>query len=105
MHQVGIEKVAQYDRALVKQGMLRLLAPLGGMEHFVKPGERVLIKPNLLSAKPPEAAVSTHTEVLRCVIELVQQAGGIPLVGDSPGIGSARRVALRSGMLDVIEES
>ena len=28
---------------------------LGGMQTFVKPGERVLIKPNLLKAMPPEA--------------------------------------------------
>jgi uncharacterized protein (DUF362 family)/ferredoxin len=105
VHLVGIERVAEYDRALVKAGLLRLLTPLGGMEHFVKPGERVLIKPNLLSAKPPEAAVTTHPELLRAVIELVQQAGGVALVGDSPGFGKGRRVAERCGLLRVIEES
>jgi uncharacterized protein (DUF362 family)/Pyruvate/2-oxoacid:ferredoxin oxidoreductase delta subunit len=105
MYLVGVEKVGEYDRLLVKQGVVRLLAPLGGMERYVRPGERVLIKPNLLSAKPPEAAVTTHPELLRAVIELVQQAGGIALVGDSPGYGSARRVAERSGMMRVIEET
>ena len=105
MYQVAVQKVAEYDRALVKEGLIRLLEPLGGMERFVKPGERVLLKPNMLSAKPPEAAVTTHPEVLRAVIELVQQAGGVALVGDSPGVGSARRVAERSGMLRVIEET
>lgn len=75
------------------------------MNAYVKPGERVLIKPNLLAAKPPEAAVTTHPELLRAVIELVQQAGGVALVGDSPGIGSPRRVAERSGMMQVIEET
>ena len=104
MHLVGVERVEEYDRALVKAGLLRLLAPLGGMERFVKPGERVLIKPNLLSAKPPEAAVTTHPELLRAVIELVQQAGGVALVGDSPGFGSGRRVAERCGLLQVIEQ-
>ncbi len=43
--------------------------------------------------------------MLRGVIELVKGAGGIPLVGDSPGIGSSRRVAEKSGMLRVIEET
>ena len=105
MYLVAVEKVGEYDRLQVKQGLVRLLAPLGGMERYVRPGERVLIKPNLLSAKPPEAAVTTHPEVLRGVIELVQQAGGIALVGDSPGYGSARRVAERSGMMRVIEET
>lgn len=105
MYLVGLERVGEYDRELVKAGLVRLLEPLGGMERYVRPGERVLIKPNMLSAKPPEAAVTTHPELLRAVIELVQQAGGVALVGDSPGYGSTRRVAERSGMLAVIEES
>jgi uncharacterized protein (DUF362 family) len=65
----------------------------------------VLLKPNMLAAKGPDAAVTTHPEVLRAVIELVQQAGGTVLVGDSPGIGSARKVAETSGMLQIIEET
>ncbi|HJV35264.1 DUF362 domain-containing protein [Geomonas sp.] len=105
MYRVSIENVAEYDRALVKAALVRLLEPLGGMERFVKPGERVLIKPNMLAAKPPEAAVTTHPELLRAVIELVKEAGGTPLVGDSPGIGSPRKVAERSGLLRVIEET
>jgi uncharacterized protein (DUF362 family)/Pyruvate/2-oxoacid:ferredoxin oxidoreductase delta subunit len=105
MYQVSVQRVESYQRELVAQGLARLLEPLGGMGHFVKPGERVLIKPNLLSAKPPEAAVTTHPELLRAVIELVQGAGGVALVGDSPGFGSVRRVAERSGMLRVIEET
>ncbi len=104
-YQVCVEKVGSYHRSLVQAGLVRLLEPLGGMERFVKPDERVLIKPNLLSAKPPQAAVTTHPELLRAVIELVQQAGGEALVGDSPGFGSGRRVAERCGLLRVIEET
>ncbi len=105
MYQVAVEKVGDYRRELVHEGVARLLARLGGMERFVKPGERVLIKPNLLAAKPPEAAVTTHPELLRAVILQVQRAGGVALVGDSPGIGSAVKVAKRSGLLPVIEET
>lgn len=105
MYQVAVEKVGDYRREQVQEGVARLLARLGGMERFVKPGERVLIKPNLLSAKPPEAAVTTHPELLRAVILQVQRAGGVALVGDSPGIGSAVKVAKRSGMLAVVEET
>ena len=103
MHTVVIEKVDSYSPALVQAGLLRLLEPLGGMDAFVKPGERVLIKPNMLSAKPLEAAVTTHPALLQAVIGQVQQAGGIALVGDSPGFGTLRAVAKRSGMLPVIE--
>jgi len=103
MIKVAIEQVESYDFEAVKAGLVALLEHIGGIGAFVKPGERVLIKPNMLSAKPPEAAVTTHPEVLRAVIELVQSAGGIALVGDSPGFGTMRSVAKRSGMLAVIE--
>ena len=105
MYTVSLEHAASYDYPALRRAMERLLAPLGGMAAFVLPGERVLLKPNMLSAKPPEAAVTTHPAVLRAAIELVKEAGAIPLVGDSPGIGGIRRVAERSGMLAVVEET
>jgi uncharacterized protein (DUF362 family)/Pyruvate/2-oxoacid:ferredoxin oxidoreductase delta subunit len=105
MPTVSLEKVPDYDRVRVKDGLIRLLEPFGGMRAFVHSGERVLIKPNMLSAKAPEKAVTTHPEVLRGVIELVKEAGGVPLVGDSPGVGSCRKVAEKSGILRVVEES
>lgn len=103
MHMVSLQKVETYNRNAVKEGIIHLLEPHGGMRAFVRPGERVLLKPNMLAAKPPEKAVTTHPEVLRAVIELVQEVGGVPLVGDSPGIGGLRRVAEKSGILAVIE--
>ena len=103
MIKVALEKVESYDSEAVKAGLARLLEHLGGIEAFVRPGERVLIKPNMLAAKPPEAAVTTHPAVLKATIELVQSAGGVALVGDSPGFGILRSVAKRSGLLAVIE--
>ena len=105
MYKVSIERVSSYEPAEVHAGLQRLLEPLGGIGALVRPGERVLLKPNMLAGKPPEAAVTTHPAVVREVIRLVQSAGGIPLVGDSPGIGTQRGVARKSGILAVIEES
>ena len=102
---VSIQRVATYDPELVAAGIERLLAPLGGMGAFVKPGERVLLKPNLLMGKPPEAAVTTHPELLRAVIEVVKRAGGIPLVGDSPGVGAYRKIAEKTGIYSVCAET
>ena len=105
MNLVTIEKASGYGRDEIKSAVIRLLEPLGGMDAFVKPGEKVLLKPNMLSAKPPEAAVTTHPEVLRAVVELVLECGGLPLVGDSPGIGRCKAVAEKSGMMEVIRET
>jgi len=105
METVTVERVPTYDRDVVTAGVARLLAPLGGMAAFVRPGERVLLKPNLLMGKPPEAAVTTHPEVVRAVIEEVKQAGAIPLVGDSPGIGSYQKIAEKTGIAAVCAET
>lgn len=71
-----------------------LLKPFGGMEQFVEKGDRVLLKVNLLSAKKPEKAVTTHPEIIRAVARAVKEAGGEPFIGDSPG-GTFSRRALR----------
>jgi len=103
--QVSLQKLESYDPAKTFAALEKLLIPLGGMSAFVKPGDKVLIKPNLLAGKSPEKAVTTHPEIVRAVIRLVQNAGGKVSVGDSPGIGSAENVARKSGILAVAEET
>ena len=105
MSLISLQKCPDYHPDRIRIALLRLLEPFGGMPVFIRPGERVLLKPNMLYGKAPEHAVTTHPEVLRAVIELVKEAGGIPLVGDSPGFGDVRKVAEKAGMLDVIEET
>lgn len=100
---VSLQALSNYDPAAVKVAIEQLLEPLGGIQKFVKPGQKVLLKPNLLAGKPPEKAVTTHPEIVRAVIELVQSAGGNVSVGDSPGIGSPESVARKSGIYEVIE--
>lgn len=85
------------------------LQELGGMSKFVKPGQRVLLKVNLLMKKRPEEAVTTHPTVVEAAVRLVQEAGGIPIIGDSPG-GPYTQSALnsiytRSGLRDVAERT
>jgi uncharacterized protein (DUF362 family)/Pyruvate/2-oxoacid:ferredoxin oxidoreductase delta subunit len=77
---------------------------LGGLQHFVKPGNRVLIKPNLLSGRPPEKAVTTHPAVVKATIQLVKEAGGTPFLGDSPGGGNLLKVAEKTGIKEVADE-
>jgi uncharacterized protein (DUF362 family)/Pyruvate/2-oxoacid:ferredoxin oxidoreductase delta subunit len=63
----------------------RLVEPFGGWAAIVAPGEKVAVKVNLLRGAPPERAVSTHPETLRCVLHALREAGAEPFVADSPG--------------------
>jgi uncharacterized protein (DUF362 family) len=97
MAEVSIRK-ATYSAPGIEQ----LLEPLGGMERFVKKDDRVLLKVNLLSAKEPEKAVTTHPEFVRAVATAARGVGGHPFIGDSPGgmfsQGSLRKAYQSSGL-------
>ncbi len=101
---VSIIRCADYGREGTFSAIQQAVDLLGGIRAFVKSGERVLIKPNLLKASSPEAAVTTHPEVVRAVIRLVREADGAALVGDSPGMGDLRKVCEKTGILDVVSE-
>jgi uncharacterized protein (DUF362 family)/NAD-dependent dihydropyrimidine dehydrogenase PreA subunit len=80
---VVLVKCHNYEFSAVYPAVERLFATLGGIEALIKSGQTVLIKPNLLSDHRPEEAVTTHPEIVRALIRLVKQAGGIPSVADS----------------------
>ncbi len=104
MSEVSLVRCADYEREGILTAIRRAVDLLGGMNAFVKSGDLVLIKPNLLKAKSPESAVTTHPEVVRAVIGLVRECGGRPIVGDSPGMGDLKKVAEKAGILDVLIE-
>lgn len=59
------------------------LEAFGGMSAFVRPGDRVLLKPNLAWSRTPDQGATTSPEVLAAVISACQQAGAREvLVGD-----------------------
>jgi uncharacterized protein (DUF362 family) len=75
------------------------------MAAIVKPGDRVLLKPNLLTGARPTKECVTRPEIVYGVAELVKAAGGYPFVGDSPAFGSAHGVAEANGYLPWLEQA
>ena len=57
------------------QAIKAAVKALGGIEQFVKPGYRVVIKPNMSFANPPERATTTHPEAVKTVAQLCLDAG------------------------------
>lgn len=68
---------------------------IGGIKKFIKPGDKVTIKPNYVMKRTPEEAATTHPEFLHAVICLVEEAGGIVTVAESPG-GAYNAAVLKS---------
>ena len=101
---VSLIRAQSYDLDVLRQSMEALLAPLGGMAQFVQPGDRVLLKPNLLTGARPTQECTTRPEVVYVVAQMVQAAGGKPFLGDSPAFGTAHGVAKANGLLPLAQE-
>ncbi|MDI9437950.1 MAG: DUF362 domain-containing protein [Euryarchaeota archaeon] len=85
MSTISISQCSTYDLGKVKRAVNSLTDSLGGLDSFLDRGDVVLLKPNLLQARPPEDMVTTHPHVLEAIIMAVKDLGGTPVVGDSPG--------------------
>jgi uncharacterized protein (DUF362 family)/Pyruvate/2-oxoacid:ferredoxin oxidoreductase delta subunit len=94
---------------MVEVAVRKAVNGLGGITHYIKPQSKVLVKPNLLMAKPPECGIDTHPEVLRAVIRVLKDINCHIFVGDSPSvwgkeIENVDEVYRISGITDICRE-
>lgn len=61
MTTVSLVRCDTYKTGTLEAAVRKAVDLTGGISCFVKPGDRVLIKPNLLSAQAPEKRVTTAT--------------------------------------------
>lgn len=101
---VSIVKCQNYDEDEVLEGLRKAIDFIGGIERFVQKGNRVLLKPNLLYGKAPEKAVTTHPSIVKGMIKIVREGGGIPVLGDSPSVGGLVKTAEKAGIKRVADE-
>lgn len=85
MSKVSITRCSSYDYEIVKDSVRSALELLGGISSFISSGDKVLLKVNLLIKRKPEKVTTTHPAIVQAVAELVLEAGGKPIIGDSPG--------------------
>jgi len=81
---LSLQRCSGYEQQQVDAAISRLLEPLGGIRNYVKPGQKVLIKPNMLSCKDPGKAATTHPAVIEAVAKLCGEAKAQVFIGDSP---------------------
>jgi uncharacterized protein (DUF362 family)/Pyruvate/2-oxoacid:ferredoxin oxidoreductase delta subunit len=109
--QVAIVRCPHYQQPAVDRAVRESIDLLGGMGQFVQPGQKVLLKVNMLSATPPERGIVTHPAVVEAMVRLIQEAGGMPVIADSPGTSvpytkaGLRRTYEASGLLEVAERT
>ena len=81
---VSIVPLSEYSPESARAALTDVLKPIGGLD-FVKPGMRIVIKANLVSAMAPDTAATTHHVLLSALSEMLAERGATVIIGDSPG--------------------
>lgn len=82
---VSLVECREYDYDMVKKSIIKSLENLGGLDSFVKKGETVLLKLNLVMRKDPDRAATTHPIFTKALAEVLMENGVNVVIGDSPG--------------------
>ncbi|MBU4473108.1 MAG: DUF362 domain-containing protein [Candidatus Omnitrophica bacterium] len=106
---VSIIRCKNYDSPLVLEAVKKAIDLVGGITNFIRPGSKVLLKPNLLMSKGPESGIDTHPEVVRAAVKILKEINCRIYLGDGPSVwGSCAEnvdeVYEKSGMRKIADE-
>jgi uncharacterized protein (DUF362 family) len=81
----------------------KTLDALGGIKRFVKPGERVTIKPNVGWDRVPAQGANTNPILVAAMVRFCLEAGAADVVVSDVTCNDPRRCFIRSGIRDAAE--
>lgn len=85
MSKVIIQECKDYTIEDITAKINNGIEKLGGWDRFVKPGNTVLLKVNLIGPKSSDSAAVTHCEFVRALTRILKTKGCIVWIGDSSG--------------------
>lgn len=103
--QVVLLKCDAYDREKIYEELLWGIEQLGGISQFVRPEERILLKPNLLRKAAADSTIVTHPAVVSAAAKILKEAGYSHIsYGDSAGVGPMDKIAESCGLAAAMKE-
>jgi uncharacterized protein (DUF362 family)/NAD-dependent dihydropyrimidine dehydrogenase PreA subunit len=99
---VYVVKCNDYNE--IEEKLEKLIHLMGGIGRFVRQGEKIVLKPNLLREAKPEKAVTTHPSLVAALAGMTRKEGAVCVIADSPGGGyrynrkTLNRIYYTSGM-------
>ena len=85
---VALTRCTDYGQAKIANAIATQFELLGGLQKFVRPGDTVLLKPNLIAPRSRRHATQTDPAVIIETAKLLKDFGAKPFVGDSPAWGN-----------------
>jgi uncharacterized protein (DUF362 family) len=93
VHATGKDYMALVDR---------VLSPLGGMGAFVRPSDKVVIKPNIGWDRKPDQAANTHPQVVLALVQHALASGAAQVLVFDRTCNEERRCYVNSGIEDAL---
>ena len=100
---LALTRCIDYEPARVREALIESIGHLGGLEKFVRAGDSVLIKPNLIAPAPREQAAQTDPEMIVQLAVLLKDIGARAFVGDSPAWGTVFDCVRALGLEEKLE--
>ncbi|MCD4654974.1 DUF362 domain-containing protein [bacterium] len=98
---VAIVRCDSYKTSVVETVFARGIALLGkSVSELFKPGEKILLKPNMLMASPPEQVACIHPEVFSAVAKWLLEKKADLTFNNSPAIAGPRHAAKKNGLAE-----
>lgn len=81
---VALKVCKQYEPDVIGVALKDCFDLIGGLNNFIKPHHKVLIKPDLYSSTEPNIAKTTNPNVIIALAELIDNIGATCIIADSP---------------------
>lgn len=81
---VAVKVCKEYDESVVFSALKQGIDILGGIERFIKPGMKVMIKPDLYLETIPDHAKTTHPSIVSALADIIDKVGAKCIIADSP---------------------
>ena len=104
MSKILFVKQDSYAQTQIDEAISKVFEHFGGVKAFINPGDKVLLKVNLVSGHRVERRVTTDPSIVRAVAKLVITQGGKPFIADSTGIDNFKNAAEKAGFMTVARE-
>ena len=89
MSTVSVRKTKGDDYEAIKAAVYQVLEDLGGIEDIIKPGYKVIIKPNLVACPTDRLSGGiTRWEVCLALYEKCKEIGAEPVIAESSAAGA-----------------
>jgi len=92
-----LRKLDAYRTEYIEEFVRESVSLFRGQGHLFGPGDKALLKPNLLRGFSPERCVTTHPAIIHALCRVLKDLGvGKIDLSDSPAIGSLLAVASKA---------